>query len=162
MTLLTNNRGKLPILIMIVVLVVALAGTGFLLFKKGTAKKGDHEEKPAKAAVHEKETLVPLQEFILNLADKDQERYVKLEISLGMHGLEHAGGGGHGDKGSPLGESEPVVRDAIISAVGKCYYSDLLTNDGKETLKAKIKTAIKQTGIKAEVANVYFTNFAMQ
>ncbi len=153
---LRNNNGKLPILVMVVmaVVIVALVGTGVMMFTKPKNKstKGHEEAKP--------ETLMPLQEFIVNLADTTEAHYLKLECTLGITGDAAESSGGHGEDGA-----DPVltiVRDTIITVVGQYTYTELLTNVGKETLKTKIISELRKSCKTLHVKNVYFTNFAMQ
>lgn len=147
--ILRSRRGKIPVvMILVVVVALALAGTGFVLFKGGG-------KKDSKKEAHE--TLLPLPEFVLNLADTDEARYLKMEISLGVKGDSH-GGGGHGGTDPRM----PIIRDTIISVTGRHTYSELLNDSGKEQLKVEIVQALEKAVKDLHVSNVYFTNFAMQ
>ncbi|MCC6484566.1 MAG: flagellar basal body-associated FliL family protein [Armatimonadetes bacterium] len=154
--ILRNTDGKLPILpIVILVLVLALAGTGFVLLKGGGKPKKDARPAP-KALV-----MMPLEEFVVNLADTQDPHYLKLEINLGIAGEAPAGGGeGHGEGSAD--PRLPVIRDSIISTVAHYSYAQLLRPEGKERLKEDILKELEHADPTLEARKIYFTNFAMQ
>lgn len=158
LTILANNRGKLPIIVLIIIVVgvLSVAGTGVFVFAGGKSHKSKKPDpKP--------EVIVPLDEFVLNLADQAEPHYLKLDISLGVipdaKGATIGSGGGEGGGSDPR---LPIVRDAVIAVVSKHYYADLLTDAGKEQLKAQICKALRESSAHLDVQHVYFTNFAMQ
>lgn len=156
--MLSGNSGKIPIFILAGVLVLALAGTGFFVLK---GKGGDDKHKEAPP---EPEHLMTLEPFILNLADADSARYLKMEVSLGVKGEVPAAGGGHGGGHGGGGEDPKVtvIRDTIIRVTSSHTYRELLSAEGKEKLKKEIQEAIEHAVKDLEVSNVYFTSFAMQ
>jgi len=155
--MLRGDSGKIRIFILAGVLVLALAGTGFFVLK---GKSGDEKHKQPEP---EPEHLMTLEPFILNLADADSARYLKMEVSLGVKGEVPGGGGGHGGHGG--GGEDPkvtVIRDTIIRVTSSHTYRELLSAEGKEKLKKEIQEAIEHAVKDLEVSNVYFTSFAMQ
>ncbi len=156
--ILRSRSGKIRIFIVLAgVLVLALAGTGFFVLK-GKSGGDKHKEAPP-----EPEHLMTLEPFILNLADADSARYLKMEISLGVKGEVPAAGGGHGGHGG--GGEDPkitVIRDTIIRVTSSHTYRELLSAEGKEKLKKELREAIEHAVEGLEVSNVYFTSFAMQ
>lgn len=138
------------ILIIVVAAVMLLAGLGIFLLKGGKSHKP--EKQPT--------TQMALGEFVVNLADTSEVRYVKVDIVLEVEGEVHAseGEGGEGSHG------DPRVRDAIIQVMSGKHFAQLGRPEGKETLKKDIITAVnermKEDGMK--VVNVYFNEFAMQ
>jgi len=149
-----NNSGKLPLMIIIVLVVVLVLGVGAVAFMKMKGK--GH----GKAAVKE-EKLTPwkLEEFVVNLADPNEVHYLKVNLVLDMAGEVAGGEGGEGEGGNP---DEPKVRDAIIRELSKKQYAELLSEKGKDQLKAELKKSINSQLENAKVANIYFTSFAMQ
>ncbi len=153
--LLTGNHGKAILIVVIAAVVLVVAGTGVFVLKGRSHGKAEKKE-----TKHE-ETLVSLPEFVLNLADADQARYLKLEVNLGVTGDAPAGGGGgHGGGGED--PRMPVIRDTIIRVASSHTYSELLKPEGKEKLKDEIREALEKACKGLEVENVYFTSFAMQ
>lgn len=156
MARLRNTDGKLPILMIVaVVLVLAIAGTGFVLLKgKG---KSDKAHKPKAEPM----TMMPLEEFVVNLADTQDPHYLKVEVNLGITGKAPGGEGeGHGE-GAENPEL-PVVRDTIIATIANYRYAQLLQAAGKERLKMDILKALEHAAPDLEAKKIYFTNFAMQ
>lgn len=98
-----------------------------------------------------------LAEFIVNLADRDAFRYLKVNIVLEIEGKQN----GRRIRGQ-WRPGEAKVRDAIISVLTKRHFQDLLSEQGKLDLKAELKSALNERLDEAEVVNVYFTSFAMQ
>jgi len=151
-----NNSGKLPFVIIIALVVVLLLGVGAVAFMKMKGKAH------GKAAVKEgKLTPWKLDEFVVNLADPNEIHYLKVNLVLDMAGEVSGGGGGEGGEGGG-NPDEPKVRDAIIRELSKKQYAELLSEKGKDELKAELKKAINSQLENAKVANIYFTSFAMQ
>ncbi|MHB0912658.1 MAG: flagellar basal body-associated FliL family protein [Armatimonadota bacterium] len=150
MQVLVSRHGKLPIMIIAAVLAVVCLAGGAFIFMKG--KKGGHKKKE----VHL--TQWKLEEFVVNLADSDESRYLKACIVLEVES-EGKSGGGHGESANP---EEAKARDAVISELSKRYLSQLLSEQGKDKLKEDIKTALNSKLEESKVHDVYFTSFAMQ
>jgi len=156
---LRSNDGKVGFAVIIIaVLVMALIGTGVLLFlgkgKAGGGKAAAKEEKKP-------DKVVQLQEFVVNLADVDEAHYLKLEMGLAVPEDAKIDAGGGGEGGGEGGGQMAMIRDGIICVTSKHTYADLLKEDGKEKLKSEIRAELKKR-LKVEVNDVYFTNFAMQ
>ncbi len=147
-----NEKGKLLIILIAGVLVIALlAGVGtFVLKGKGKSKKA---YKPKEEPV---QTLA-LGEFIVNLADKDDLRYLKATIVLGVTGKVPSSGG-HGAESGP----SPAVRDAVITVLSSKRFSELITSQGKEKLKKELIAAVNKRLHECKAVEVYFSDFAMQ
>ena len=143
----SKRKGKILIFVIVAVL-VAVAGGGFAYMKFGKAKSGS-----AKVKVEEPKMLVPLDEFILNLADSQEARYLKVQITLEMQVEKEE---------KTLEEEKPRLRDAIISVLSQKYYRQLLSAKGKEQLKENIRVACNRTLGREAVTEVLFTDFAMQ
>jgi flagellar protein FliL len=149
MRIIREISGRLPIKLMVIVLAVVVVGLGVTKVVKGRSKKG------AKEPVKQIE-LSPwkLEEFVVNLRDANDARYLKVNIVLGMEGKVEAGEGGNPD--------EPAVRDTIITVLTAKSYSDLESPAGKEHLKDELKKALNDELEKTKVGKIYFTSFAMQ
>jgi flagellar FliL protein len=148
-----NQRGKLPIVIIAVALVVLLGGTGAFVMKS----KGHSKEK--KGEITGPVASLPLGEFLVNLADSPQMRYLKANIVIEVQG-EVASGGGNGHGGGA--ETDPKVRDAVIQVLSSKHMADLTGAEGKEKLKEDIIKAVNARMEKAKVVEVFFNEFAMQ
>lgn len=149
MRMILGILGRLPVKLIVIVLAVAVVGLGVTKVIKGAKRKGGKEP------VQEIE-LSPwkLEEFVVNLRDVNESRYLKVNIVLGMEKKVEASEGGNPD--------EPVVRDAIISVLTAKSFSDLESPAGKDHLKDELKKAVNAELEKNKVGKIYFTSFAMQ
>lgn len=112
--------------------------------------------KPASKPVARPLTIVPLDNFIVNLADSDRDAYLKVGIDLGVTKPVTEGNGGQ-DK-VPMAP----IRDAILSVLTTYHSSDLLTPAGKTKLKRALIGVLRKKVAKLEVRRVYFTHFLVQ
>jgi len=124
--------------------------------------------------------VVDLGDFILNLADENQRRYLKtnvaIEITVADNDVEVASAKEEPKKegeeaAAPtqselekrLGEYKPAIRDAVITNLSSKTAAELSTTAGKELAKEQILAAIN--GILAgqnEVLRVSFGQFIIQ
>jgi len=171
---LCRNQGKIPskLLLAIGVIVAAGAAGGFFLHKQppGDSGAAADEDPPV--------TLLPLDEFIVNLADRAESHYlsvtVTLEVTLHSSGEDakskksaHKSGGhssaGEGQaSGLESDELTPRIRDAIIEVLACQTYSSLRTKEGRAKLKAAIKDNVNARVSSVEVSNVLFSTFVIQ
>lgn len=137
-------------------LIVILAGLFLCAGLGGAAVTVLRKPAPAAAAVPapKKYKMLPLDDFIVNLADSGEQHYLKATVVLEIEDLPEIE--------AEITRLTPKVRDAMISAMSRSHFRDLLTLDGKGRLKASLKSAVNKV-VKAEAVNdVYFTSFAMQ
>lgn len=143
-----NKRGKAQPLFLVIVLVLVAVVGGVLLFSKKVASS---HGKPT--IVEAPKTLIPLDEFVVNLADQREPRYLKVEIVIEVRGNKAK---------DEVTDLKPKIRDGIIQVLSSKYYSELLESSGKERLKAQLKSALNGIMEDSKVVNVYFTSLAMQ
>jgi flagellar FliL protein len=118
---------------------------------KGGKADDKHGDKPAKLAMWK------LEEFIVNLADRDDYRYLKISLVLEIAG-DGKEGGGEGE-GNP---QEAKARDAVITVLSRKRFADLISEQGKVQLKTELKSELNTVLEGAQVVNIYFSSFAMQ
>lgn len=127
--------------------------------------------------------VVDLGDFVLNLADENQRRYLKTNIALEISQTEaeeptaetakKEGGHGHGEESeaapSPsqlekkLIEYKPAIRDAVITNLSSKTAVELSTAAGKELAKEQIMTAVNAIlAGQNEVLRVSFGQFIIQ
>ncbi|GAB4361646.1 MAG: flagellar basal body-associated FliL family protein [Deltaproteobacteria bacterium] len=167
-----KKKGKAKLLI-IAVLVLAVGGGAAWYFKVHRAAAKESGEKTAQAgekgessghgehgAHGEKEgeggpkTLYyKLEPFILNLADIDSNRYLKVSVSLEF------------DTPSSMEEAErrvPQIRDSMILLMSSLTYGDIHSVAGKITLQSEIQNRLNSILQPGAVKRVYFTDFVVQ
>ncbi len=112
------------------------------------AKEAQASHGPSKHAV-----TMPLDPFLVNLADKESRRYLKLKVELEVDSEGSA---------KELEKSLPRIRDALILLLSSKTYLDLSTYDGKQQLKQEIKQRVTALPNGSKVTEVFFTEFVAQ
>lgn len=153
MKLMRSTSGKAPVAVIVAVVIVLCLGLGGFAIVK-MKKPGGHG-KAAKADLKQWK----LDEFLVNLADRDENRYLKVNIVLEVAG-EVPAAGGEGEGGASAEDIK--ARDAIITVLTKKTYRSLISEDGKSALKDELKRSLNGSLDGLKVENIYFTSFAMQ
>lgn len=94
-----------------------------------------------------------LEPFILNLADIESNRYLKISITLEF------------DNPGTTREAEqrvPQIRDAMILLMSSLTYGDIHSIAGKLTLQSEIQNRISKIVEPGSVKRVYFTDLVVQ
>lgn len=140
---------KGPPVVMIIGATALIAfALGFVVMKQLFAKP----IKPASTAVVIGET-VPLDEFLINLADTDSSHYLKITIGLGLV---------QGKTAELFKDKVPQARDAVVMVLSAKTLSQVSTVSGKEELKKELLTAINKEVGDNSVGAIYFEGFATQ
>jgi flagellar FliL protein len=144
---------KLVIIIVAVVLLLVVAGgAAFYLMKKKAADEdtGDGEDAAPKAHAveHKKDahrtppTFVPLDPFVVNLADRDHERYAQIGLTLEIDDAHFA---------DELKAYMPAIRNSILMILAHKTSEELLAREGKEKLAAEVlREAVRPLGIEID------------
>lgn len=154
------KKGKKKLIIIIAaVLLVVLAGGGaavFMMKQKAAAAEAaaaegeDGEEAAPDQEEHAKKdehkgppVFVPLDPFVVNLADRDTERYAQIGITLQIDEPKFA---------DELKLYLPAVRNGILMVLAHKTSKELLERSGKERLAAEImREAVRPMGIEVAV-----------
>lgn len=111
----------------------------------------DSQGSQIKAVMH-------LEPFVVNLADTEENRFLRAGIDLGL-------GNPLADKEGKGGESEiPTarIRDCILAVLSTWRSDALLAPDGKQKLKDELVRALAARVPELGVKEVYFTDFLVQ
>ena len=156
-TVAKKGSKKLWIIIGVVVLLVAGGGGGYVMMQRKAAAaaaaeaEGGHEasaeaapaHKPHKRDAHTPPAYLPLDPFVVNLADRDNDRYAQIGITLEIDDAKFA---------DEMKAYMPAVRNAILMILSHKTASDMLGREGKEQLAAEIaREAVRPMGINIEV-----------
>ncbi len=97
--------------------------------------------------------IVPLDSFVVNISDRERDRYLKLktELELSMPELS-----------DELDQRMPQIRDLIISLLGSKSFEEVRTIEGKNFLREEILLRINSLLISGKVKRVFFTEFVVQ
>lgn len=93
-----------------------------------------------------------LDEFLVNLADEDGKRYLKVKVFLGYDNKK---------LDAELEEKKPILRDAIISVLRTKKAADI-TPKGVESIKLEIIQRINPLLEKGQLNNVYVNDILVQ
>ncbi|MCU1324012.1 MAG: flagellar basal body-associated protein [Acidobacteriaceae bacterium] len=164
----------LPLVLTVFVAIVgsalALGWGGYYMLKTGrlslpgqgnamVASKMDAVVEPATHVL----TLEPL---VVNLADEGGRAYLRLSLTLRIADLSVAKTAlpkeekPKGAKGAS--EDEVSVRDIAIQVLGNQTAVGLLASDGKQKLKADLKSSIAKQHPEIALYDIYFTEFLVQ
>jgi flagellar FliL protein len=134
------------------VVTLATAGVNFWLLstKSSVPKQKVIEPRPQLG------TLEKMGDFLVNLADTEEARYVSTRIELEQNF------GSHPEFGNEIGNRKSQLRDLIISVLSSKTSREMRTPEGKESLKQELKERINSVLAKGQIARVYFTGFAVQ
>lgn len=153
MKLMRSITGGMPVkMIIIIVAALGLCLGGLAVTKVMKKGKG-----PMKPVVSE----MKLEEFVVNLADRGDPRYLKVNLTLEVEGpAKVKPASGEGGEGKT--EEDPKVRDAVITVLTRKKFNEILTETGKEKLKEELKTELNKVMKDQKVTDIFFTSFAMQ
>jgi flagellar FliL protein len=141
---------KLMIIASIAVAVIAAGAAGgyyFFVSKKASAAPQAQTQQPATLSIW------PMDAFVVNIADVNGERYLKLVIQLEIS-----------DPGAlpELEQLKPRLRDSILDLLTPKTYKDLMDLAGKQRLREDIAGRVNNILSKGKVTRVYFTDFVIQ
>jgi flagellar FliL protein len=111
--------------------------------------------KAAKASKLEQiKATLPLEPFLVNLADTDASRFVKTTFQLGL--AEEL----RGEADSSV--SIPAIRDSIITLLSSKTAEQILTSQGKDKLRDEIRSRINALSPNIKVVEVFIVDFVVQ
>jgi flagellar protein FliL len=161
-----KKGGKKKLIILIAAaLITVLAGGGgayyFLVLKPHKAEMQRKQEEESKAAALIKPApeeakigpMVEIKEFVVNIIGTDAAHYVKASLSLEL------------DKDTTVDEVNkrmPQIRDAILLLIGNKTFEELQDIQGKNQVKAELKSKINSFLKTGKVSNIYLTDFVVQ
>jgi flagellar protein FliL len=153
-------------LTLIIVLIVLLAGgLGYVMFfapSKVTSSLralGPKEAGPGEKILEKEEASVAqghlynMDPFVVNLADTDRSRFLKIRINI------------ESQEGKPNEEFDkrlPQLRDTILTVLTSKTAKDIFDSEGKRKLREEIIRKLNQTLTRFKVKTIYFTEFMIQ
>jgi flagellar FliL protein len=146
-----HKSGSKSLILIIVVLVVALVGgvAAYLLLFSGSHKPAAEVKKEEPKEV--KSSLVALDSFVLNLAERG--RFLKVTMQFELVDAANL---------PMVNDKTPQLRDAIITLVSSKSVESVSSPEGKFQLKDELLLRANQAMGKDVFKNLYFTEFVMQ
>lgn len=144
-------------MIILVVVLLLLAGGGggaywFLFRGNGEAEAAEAEPEPPPAPTG----IVPLEPFVVNLADPSGTRFVRVTMSLVVADEAIA---------KEIEEEKVVharIRSAILELLALKQSTELVTPEGKTELKKAIAESVAHAAHELKVEDVLFSEFIVQ
>jgi flagellar protein FliL len=145
-----GGKKKLVLMVAVAAIVLGGAGVGALVYMKkqraaaeaAAAEDGDSEASPAKAAKKkekgDKPVFVPMDVFVVNLADHEADRYAQIGITLQVPDEKVS---------EEIKTYLPAIRNNILLLLAHKSSADLAGGEGKELLARQIRReALKAMG----------------
>jgi flagellar FliL protein len=149
---------KLLFIILIAVVLMAGGAGGFFYWRHRVAKQREaaaaNAEKKEKHEGGEEDVaeVIELLPFIVNLADREEPKYLRMTVSLGISEAS--------EKPDPLFTTK--IRNAILAVVTTKTAEEILTVEGKKELRKAMLEAAQSAAHKPEVKAIYITDFIVQ
>ncbi len=146
---------KMMVLGLVGILLLGGGGGAAWFFMGGQKEEGDKHAKVDhdEATVDEPGPVMELEPFLLNLADRDELRFLKVSIKLELDRPEEK---------TDYPTKVPAIRDALLVLLSSKESQLLRTVNGKRRIREEIMTRVNGVLSKGKVANVFFTDFIIQ
>lgn len=143
-----------------ILLAVGVGAAAFFLPEYMPAPLNLFDPKPAKGSQAHKKSpqeerghIYTMDPFIVNLADAEQNRYLKIRINL--------------ESKKPEADEEftkklPLIKDTILTILSQKKSEDLFPSSGKEALKAEMLRSVNPSLAGLKIKAIYFTEFVIQ
>jgi flagellar FliL protein len=108
------------------------------------------------AAMLQKSAVLPLEPFVVNLADVDSARYLRIKISLMVDDKA---------KAKDVADNQALqlkVRDVILQSLTAKTSQDLINEEGKNKLRREIQEKVSLYFRDPKLVDVMFTEFVIQ
>jgi flagellar protein FliL len=158
-------KSKMLLFIIAPVVLLLLGGGGFFAYRyfkapkpaEDAAKKEEHaKEAEGKAGKHEMKSTLNLEPFLVNLADTENPRFLKVTFRLGLDDAKL------GEELSGDAVALAAARDSIISLLSSKTAEQILSAEGKNQLREEVKTKVNSVLPKGKVGEVYIVDFVVQ
>jgi flagellar FliL protein len=97
--------------------------------------------------------VIELQPFVVNLADRDAQHYLRLTVSIGIGETKE-------EKPDPLLITR--VRNALLAVLTSKTSEEILTEQGKATLRKELLKAARAAVEEPTIEAIYVTDFIVQ
>lgn len=107
---------------------------------------GNHPEQPLGP-------ICPLETFIVNLADKGGNRYLRVTMDLELANPELQ---------SEITKRMPQIRDSILMILPSKRFDDISSVEGKTELRDEILEKLNSLLTMGKITNIFFKEFVVQ
>ena len=154
-----SNKILVLLIGVLVVLMLGMGGGLFMMWNQISALS-THSVANASNDPNQEETIehplgpiLSLDTFIVNLADKGGNRYLRVTMDLELDNPELE---------DEINKRMPQVRDSILMILPTKRFEDISTIQGKTALRDQILESINGFLAQGKITNIYFNEFVVQ
>ena len=160
-----KKKSKILIIALALLLLGALGAGGYYayitFFQDTPAENGAKGGNEADGQVKEDEpppqpglgVMVPMEPFIVNLAQSKGKRFLKVSLTLELSSPE---------VNAEINENTQKITDSILILLSSKTFEDVYSVQGKFKLKDEITTRVNRFLVLGHVKDAYFTEFVIQ
>ena len=141
----------------LLVVTVGLAGGFFMMWNKlsdlNTQANAAAIAPGGQGQAVELGTLFPLDTFIVNLADQERSRYLRVTMDLELAAPADT---------EKLSQRLPQVRDRILMLLPSKRFADISSIEGKTALRDEMIGKLNGLFSRSVVTDIFFTEFVVQ
>ena len=154
-----SNKVLILLIGVLMILMLGMGGGLFMMWNKlstiNMQANANTGEQPGREATVEQPlgTIFALETFIVNLADKGGNRYLRvtMDLELGIPELE-----------TELEKRLPQVRDSILMILPSKRFEDISSVAGKIALRDEIMETLNGFLTQGQITSIYFKEFVVQ
>jgi len=156
-----SNKILMLLIGVVLVLLLGMGGGLFMMWNKLSTldAKGPSAVNEQSGKVPETQPqpllgpIFPLDTFIVNLADKDGNRYLRITMDLELNDSSME---------NELKKRLPQIRDSILMILPTKRFEDISPAAGKTALRDEIREKLNSFLALGQVTNIYFKEFVVQ
>lgn len=153
----SGGKSKMMLFVIIgaIVLVVSVGVAAYLLGSRSAQNAAVPQEVEVEKTSQAEGVgpMVDITDFIINILDKNETRYLKAAITLELENEETV---------AEVNERMPQIRDSVLLLIGNKTFAELNDLQGKLQLRAEIIVRLNKLLKKGKVKGIYFTEFVVQ
>jgi flagellar FliL protein len=103
----------------------------------------------------EVKSMISLEPFLVNTADIDSVHYIRATFQLGMADEMK-------EELSKTSKEMAIIRDSIVTLLSSKTSDEIMTTEGKETMREEIRMLVNDRYLDNRVAEVFITDLVVQ
>ena len=152
-----SNKVMFLIIVVMLVITVGLAAGFFMMWGK-LSEINTQAPPTANIDINQSQKaqlgpLFPLETFIVNLADEERSRYLRVTMDLELVAPTDT---------EKLNQRLPQIRDRILMILPSKHFDEIASVDGKTALRDEIINKLNSLFPKTVINNIFFTEFVVQ
>lgn len=148
-----QNKLIFLVVTVLLVLTIGLAAGFFMMWSKISTLNTPGNPATATQGQATLGALFSLDTFIVNLADQERSRYLRVTMDLELEAAADVG---------KLNERLPQIRDRILMILPSKRFADIASMEGKTALRDEIISKLNGLFPQNMITNIFFTEFVVQ